>query len=101
MKSYKYKVLTLGLALIGLASCSDSFLDKVPDERTEIDSEDKVIQLLVSAYPEASPAWLGELSSDNLIDNLCPHLPTDMDDKQVLSHYNYGSYSTFKTKNRR
>lgn len=93
MKSYKYKVLTLGLALIGLASCSDSFLDKVPDERTEIDSEDKVIQLLVSAYPEASPAWLGELSSDNLIDNLCPHLPTDMDDKQVLSHYNYGSYS--------
>lgn len=92
MKSYKYKVLTLGFVLAGMASCSDSFLDKVPDERTEIDTEAKVISLLVSAYPEASPAWVGEISSDNLIDNLCPHLPTSEDDNQIKAHYNFGSY---------
>ena len=93
MKSYKYKVLTLGLSLAALASCSDSFLDKVPDERTEIDSEDKVIQLLVSAYPESNPAWIGEVSSDNLIDNQAPHLPSNPNDKQVEAHYNYSSYA--------
>ena len=93
MKSYKYKVLTLGLALIGLASCSDSFLDKIPDERTDIDTEEKVIQLLVSAYPDANPAWVGEISSDNLIDNQAPHLPSNPNDKQVESHYNYSSYN--------
>ena len=93
MKSYKYKVLTLGLSLAALASCSDSFLDKVPDERTEIDTEDKVIQLLVSAYPESNPAWIGEVSSDNLIDNQAPHLPSNPNDKQVEAHYNYSSYA--------
>lgn len=92
MKSYKYKVLTLGLSLAALASCSDSFLDKVPDERTEIDSEDKVVQLLVSAYPESNPAWVGEISSDNLIDNQAPHLPSNPNDKQVEAHYNYSAY---------
>lgn len=93
MKSYKYKVLTLGLALIGLASCSDSFLDKIPDERTDIDTEEKVVQLLVSAYPDANPSWVGEISSDNLIDNQAPHLPSNPNDKQVESHYNYSSYN--------
>lgn len=93
MKSYKYKVLTLGLALIGLASCSDSFLDKIPDERTDIDTEEKVVRLLVSAYPDANPAWVGEISSDNLIDNQAPHLPSNPNDKQVESHYSYSSYN--------
>ena len=36
-------------------SCSD-FLDKVPDERTQIDSPDKVSALLVNAYPKVSYA---------------------------------------------
>lgn len=95
MKSYKYKALTLGLSLAALASCSESFLDKVPDERTEIDSEDKVVQLLVSAYPESNPAWVGEISSDNLIDNQAPHLPSNPNDKQVEAHYNYSSYAKY------
>ncbi len=92
MKSYKYKALTLGFALTAFVSCSDSFLDKVPDERTDIDTEDKVVQLLVSAYPDANPAWIGEISSDNLIDNQAPHLPSNPNDKQVEAHYNYSSY---------
>ena len=31
-----------------LTSCSDSFLDKIPDERVEINTVDQVIQLLSS-----------------------------------------------------
>lgn len=94
MKSYKYKVLAFGMALTAFASCSDSFLDKTPDERTEIDTEDKVVQLLVSAYPGGNPAWVGEISSDNLIDNQAPHVPSNPNDrKEGLSvHYNYSAY---------
>ena len=71
----------------------DAFLQFILDERTDIDTEEKVIQLLVSAYPDANPAWVGEISSDNLIDNQAPHLPSNPNDKQVESHYNYSSYN--------
>lgn len=92
MKSIKYIAFSLGLSALALTSCSD-FLDKVPDERTEIDSEDKVVSLLVSAYPEGSPCWLGEMNSDNLIDNQAPHLPSNPNLKQVMAHYNYSQYA--------
>ncbi len=93
MKSYKYTVMAFGAALMAMASCSESFLDKVPDERTEINTEDKVVSLLVSAYPEGHPAWVCEISSDNLTDNTSPHYPSNPSKKQVLAHYNYSSYS--------
>lgn len=82
----------MGMGAVAFTSCSD-FLDTVPDERTEIDSPDKVVSLLVSAYPESNPAWIGELSSDNIIDNQAPHLPSSPNDKQILSHYNYSHYT--------
>jgi hypothetical protein len=93
MKSIKYIALSFGVTALALTSCSDSFLDHVPDERTEIDTEGKVVQLLISAYPASNPSWLGEISSDNLIDNQAPHLPTSPNDKQILSHYNYSHYA--------
>lgn len=77
---------------VTLASCSD-FLDQLPDERTEIDTEEKVVQLLMTSYPVANYSWVCELSSDNLIDNQAPHMPSGPWDKQVLSHYNYSAYS--------
>lgn len=49
-------------------SC-ESFLDTLPDNRTQIDSETKIRQLLVSAYPGANYSVLAELSSDNFVDN--------------------------------
>lgn len=76
-----------------LASCSQSFLDHLPDERTEIDNETKVQQLLMSAYPQANYAWLCEITGDNLADNQAPHMPSNPNDKQVLSHYNYSTYA--------
>ena len=88
------KTLFMGLLAITASSCSD-FLDHTPDERTEIDTEDKVVSLLIASYPAAAPCWLGEVSSDNLIDNQSPHLPSSSNDKQILSHYNYSHYARF------
>ena len=51
-----------------LVSC-ESFLETLPDNRAQINSEKKIAQLLVSAYPSANYSVLAELSSDNFIDN--------------------------------
>ena len=53
--------------IMTVSSCKD--LDEAPDNRTEIDTVDKVQQLLTSGYPVSVPAVICELSGDNLIDN--------------------------------
>ena len=88
------KTLFMGLLAIAASSCSD-FLDHTPDERTEINTEDKVVGLLISSYPGAAPCWLGEISSDNLIDNMSPHLPSNPNDKPIMSHYAYSHYHRY------
>lgn len=45
-------------------SCDD-YLDKMPDNRTEIDTQEKIKDLLVSAYPTTHYAEIAELMSDN------------------------------------
>lgn len=62
---------TYGAALLmasAFASCSD-FLDTVPDNRAEIDTEAKITSLLVSAYPSNYPIMMFEQASDNTADN--------------------------------
>ena len=59
--------MTLAAALT-LTSCDD-FLDKMPDNRTEINSAEKVTKLLVSAYSESNTNYLCEMASDNTMDN--------------------------------
>ena len=53
MKSVKYiyRLLAVGGLLLG-ASCND-YLDTVPDNRTEIDTPEKLGKLVASAYPKA------------------------------------------------
>lgn len=65
----KIKNITLtALALsFTLASCND-WLDVMPDNRAEIDTEDKAASILVSAYPEISYIMCAELASDNVDD---------------------------------
>lgn len=48
---YIYRLLAVGGLLLG-ASCND-YLDTVPDNRTEIDTPEKVGKLVASAYPKA------------------------------------------------
>lgn len=59
-----------GIALLGLLlpiSCDD-FLDKLPDNRTDIDTQEKIAKILVSAYATSAPVVMHELMSDNVSD---------------------------------
>ncbi|MDR2622396.1 MAG: RagB/SusD family nutrient uptake outer membrane protein [Dysgonamonadaceae bacterium] len=67
MKYIVYPLITLFL----LSSCND-FLDTPPDNRVEWSTPKQISQLLVSAYSDGNYALLGELSSDNFIDNNSP-----------------------------
>jgi tetratricopeptide (TPR) repeat protein len=61
------------VATIGNWSCND-FLDTLPDNRTTLNTEKKIAQLLVSAYSTANISVLAELSSDNFVDNNSPEV---------------------------
>ena len=62
-----YKAFTFIIGFTVFAACDG--LDEVPDNRTEIDSPEKVRLLLTSGYPGAVPAVICELSGDNLVDH--------------------------------
>jgi len=66
----KRKILLLSIVpyLVVISSC-DGFLDTLPDNRTQLNTQKKIAQLLVSAYPGANYGLIAELSSDNFIDN--------------------------------
>ena len=68
MKKNRLYILLVASMSVFVSSCSD-FLDTVPDSRTEIDKGDKITTLLVSAYPDRSPFFMAEMSSDNVMDN--------------------------------
>jgi len=99
MKTYIYNkvkgagLFTLVLLLSSLlfTACTDSFLDKEPDERTHIVSVDDVIQLYIASYPDANYGWVCELSSDNVMDLNSVHLPASPNAKQEPTHYNLTS----------
>lgn len=57
----------LALALVSSGGCK-KFLEHSPDQRTQINSVDKVAQLLTSAYPEANYIAFAEAASDNMED---------------------------------
>ena len=57
----------LALASVILSGCG--FLDKEPDNRTDIKTVAQVNKLLATAYSNADFAWICEMSSDNIIDN--------------------------------
>ncbi len=88
MKYLSYILILSGI--LSLAACD--FLDKEPDERVEVNTEEKVVMLLTSAYPTANWGYMAEISSDNVIDNNAPHYPSNPDSKRVLVHYNLSSY---------
>ena len=65
MKKYiGLSIIALGM---GLTSCGD-FLDKLPDNRTEANTEEKIQKLLVAAYPTHEHMAFTEFASDNVDD---------------------------------
>ncbi|MBR1801462.1 MAG: RagB/SusD family nutrient uptake outer membrane protein [Bacteroidaceae bacterium] len=61
---YVLQALLLGGAGGAMTSCNE-YLDVLPDNRASLDSEEKITDLLVSAYPETTYFMLAELYSDN------------------------------------
>lgn len=65
MKKRNKLYFALTLSALALTGCDD-FLDTMPDNRAEIDSEQKVQSILVSAYIDHEPVLVAELVSDNM-----------------------------------
>ena len=61
-------ILTAVAAIASLVSC-DKFLDTMPDNRTEVDTPEKVAALLGTAYPDHNYNMVTELLSDNMDNN--------------------------------
>jgi hypothetical protein len=66
MKKNLIPVLIMSLLL--LTGCK-KFLEQLPDQRTVLDSPEKVSELLVSAYPQGSYIDVCESMSDNVVEN--------------------------------
>lgn len=81
------KLSIIGLGLLGftlVTSSCNKFLDTLPDNRTEVNTPDKVKSLLVSAYPTLHRAGIIEHRTDNVQDN-----GTLYDDNNTTLRANY------------
>lgn len=58
----------LTITIMTMAGCN-SFLDQLPDQRTELNTPSKISELLVTAYPGANYITFTEAMSDNVTDN--------------------------------
>ena len=65
---FKKLYILISASALMFSSCDD-FLDKMPDNRTELDTPEKISKILVSAYPDASNAKMCECYSDNYAEN--------------------------------
>jgi tetratricopeptide (TPR) repeat protein len=61
----KYILFGAGLIMLLLNAACDDFLDVMPDSRTQLDADEKISQLLVSAYSNRLFVYTTETSSDN------------------------------------
>lgn len=68
MKTTKLKIAILGVTGSVVLSACEKFLEQAPDMRTELNSVQKVEQLLVSAYPKSDYIAFTEMASDNAED---------------------------------
>jgi tetratricopeptide (TPR) repeat protein len=66
MKKYIIKLFAVALTVCSV-SCNE-FLDELPDNRTEVDTEDKITRLLTSAYADRLHILTTEMMSDNVDD---------------------------------
>lgn len=84
MKNMKFNIIKFAVLLLIVSSCND-VLDETPDNRTTINSAEKIAELLVGAYPEASYVSFLEPMSDNADDK----------GKSATDDYRVNSYMYF------
>ncbi|MDA6071779.1 RagB/SusD family nutrient uptake outer membrane protein [Flavobacterium sp. AC] len=87
MKNIK---IALSLVLLVSISSCDEFLSEVPDNRTQINTPEKISELLVTAYPNRTYMAIAETMSDNVFDSALPG--SDLDNKQS---YNWEMQTQF------
>lgn len=68
MKRVKILVASIILTSFTVTSCDD-YLSEMPDNRTQLDSKEKIEELLVTAYPMRLSAGFLEAYSDNVFDS--------------------------------
>jgi starch-binding outer membrane protein, SusD/RagB family len=71
-------ILVLFTTIGVLFTSCEKYLDTVPDNRTEINSPEKISELLVSAYPAGNYSPFCELMSDNVSDNFANATPSQI-----------------------
>ncbi|WP_347053424.1 RagB/SusD family nutrient uptake outer membrane protein [Flavobacterium olei] len=69
------KIMLSLILLTSITSCDD-FLSEVPDNRTKIDTPEKISELLVTAYPNRSFTPFAEAMSDNVFDTETTQAPS-------------------------
>ncbi|WP_166967545.1 RagB/SusD family nutrient uptake outer membrane protein [Yeosuana marina] len=87
MKNKKYNIIKFVALFLILSSCND-ILDETPDNRTTIDSPEKVAELLVGAYPDAAYVSFLEPMTDNAGDK-GPSAETGIDVATTLTERMY------------
>lgn len=87
----KLYISIIALALVSTGGCK-KFLEQPPDQRTQVNSVDKVAELLTSAYPEANYIAFMESSSDNAEDK---GIGYDAKDRFVTLPYNWRDNDNF------
>ncbi|MEL0652984.1 RagB/SusD family nutrient uptake outer membrane protein [Algibacter sp. TI.3.09] len=83
MKNTKYNIIKAVALFLIVSSCND-ILDETPDNRTTIDSAEKISELLVGAYPDAGYVSFLEPMSDNAGDK-GPSAETGIDRATTLN----------------
>ncbi|MBE0390953.1 RagB/SusD family nutrient uptake outer membrane protein [Flavobacterium sp. PL002] len=65
----KIKITLSLLVILGLSSSCDDFLSEIPDNRTQLDTPEKISEILVNAYPQANYMEFAETMTDNVFDS--------------------------------
>ncbi|HEX8574937.1 MAG TPA: RagB/SusD family nutrient uptake outer membrane protein, partial [Flavobacterium sp.] len=63
------KITLFFLLIAGISSSCDDFLSEVPDNRTQLDTPEKIAEVLVNAYPQGNYMEFAETMSDNVFDS--------------------------------
>jgi hypothetical protein len=72
-----------------LFSGCEAFLDTVPDNRTELDSNEKIARLLVSAYPQANYASYANAMADDVTCRAGTTTATNTSNQYILNEDAY------------
>ena len=86
MKAQLYLIVLVLLS--GMAFSCNDFLDKAPDNRTEMNSEEKVRLLLVSAYSEGLSNYIAEMYSDNTDESDGPGWSYEIEQREMYLRQN-------------